>query len=1103
MRKARLGTILLMLWGLILTASVYTYLQWLQPSRLATTVSSLLEDTFDVKCRFGHVSLSFFPIPTVSVDDLALRRGSIDHMELHVRKARVTASWASLFSFKPLIHSVSLDSPTLDISSNILRGRQPSSDTGEASKDFTALSLPHHILGVRINVSNGTFRLASGDGRDGLSLSGLDMRSRLPGMIPGELHVDIERIRYLLASGIDLSAKDTHLALTSLYQDFAGEWEGKVQFSTDIQLGSLDTVMGRRISDPYRYFPMPEPLRLSFLADFRFDPEENAASSRGTTGFTATLPMNGHHVPISVQVPFHFEDSPEHIEIMGADVRMEDDSATLYGDLSGLPSGRPVLYGRADIHHFSLTRWFGFGRMMDVGLQDALDDITATFDDMDLSLTGVVVRDLKARVKDIDLRGSGSCREYLAPEILIDAHASYADLNRVFPELRGTFPDMSHLPPPVLPMSTAPSPEVAQADGNASPGITVGYDIHISADKADIMNFNVGALDVHVVPAPGHGTMLDIKIDDLYNGKAASQVYIRDKIRIVADASAVDLEGPSTALAGYPAITGKMNRVLADIAFAPGTGLHMLYTLGGSIKADMTNGKVTAKGASPLSYRRFKVDASAKACQAEPDKMPSTIGYRGRWDVAFDTGKWSAHAALPDAMLAFSTNYWLPCAMKGEALALQLDFAPKSLPHLAAPLKLDVEGKGGFNIAKETVDLSRARITNDLLTYEGDAKFSDIFHSPAVSGRTEASTTSLRSLLSLFGVELPSVPGKTTFGPSIFKTAFKLSSSGFECREISGRVDALEFSGHVAQVFNGRKKLTGSLASPLLDINDYLSDSKEKSADDAPHPLPLEILQDCDADIRLSLDRLRLYATTFSDVSLPIRMEGGTLSIPSTASFPGSGKLSANLLASSKKGSASAQISLFANARDVDMLALSKARQQKTLIEGSASADLALKSSSRYWDDWKSKLNGSLALLVRNGALVSPVTRLAPDSEKAVPGISRTTFKTLSMSATITDSIIRSKDFRIEDSMLKVAGEGTVDLGKQNIDARATITLAGIPELPLTIKGNIFAPETNYELIGAVTGTVGNIGATVFDVVGNILTAPLKLIIGKRPLVAQ
>ena len=54
--------------------------------------------------------------------------------------------------------------------------------------------------------------------------------------------------------------------------------------------------------------------------------------------------------------------------------------------------------------------------------------------------------------------------------------------------------------------------------------------------------------------------------------------------------------------------------------------------------------------------------------------------------------------------------------------------------------------------------------------------------------------------------------------------------------------------------------------------------------------------------------------------------------------------------------------------------------------------------------------------------------------------------------------------------------------------------------MPVEIKGKLFDPETNYKLLGAVAGTVGNLGSTLIDLVGTVITAPFKLITGKRIL---
>ena len=209
------------------------------------------------------------------------------------------------------------------------------------------------------------------------------------------------------------------------------------------------------------------------------------------------------------------------------------------------------------------------------------------------------------------------------------------------------------------------------------------------------------------------------------------------------------------------------------------------------------------------------------------------------------------------------------------------------------------------------------------------------------------------------------------------------------------------------------------------------------------------------------------------------------LTAPLKASFPGGGRLDGSFQAALDKSGQSVQVSLRAQSADVNMLNLSRDRKQKTLIRGTGRADIDVRTVQKYWEDWKNTLDGRFSFLVSNGAILSP----AAGGEKS----SSTEFRTMSMSAVLNKGVATCRDFLIKDTLTTVTGEGTVNLPAESIDARATVTLAGIPEMPLTITGNLFAPKVTYRLLGAVTGTVSNIGSTFIDLVGGILSAPFKL----------
>lgn len=1094
MRKARLGTVLLALWGILLTVFVYAYVAWLQPSRLGGTVSYVLESTLGVQCDMGRVSLSLAPMPEVTIDDLSLRRGTLDHLEFSARRASVQVSWLSLLRLKPIVRTIALDSPTLDISGAIMQKalRAPQEGSGP-ELPFTVPDIPLHITGLHLELSNGTCRFASADGKDSLTVSGLNIHSVIPSLVPGKLDISADSVRYLLASGIDLSAKESRISISSLFKGLDSEWEGQASVSTALQLGSLDTAMGRRISDPFRYFPMPEPLRLSLQASFSATPNEGLLDAAGKAALTALLPMNGHNVPISLDIPFTLTDIENGIAVSNGDVRMGDDRIVIDGIISGILQGDPVLKGKAKVHHFSLTRWFGFARLMDPGLQHALDDIRADFHELSLSLKGVTVPRLTAFVQGIELHGSGSCTEYLKPVVRIDAHAKAADLNRVFTELHGEFPDLSHLPPPVLPLS--PSEKLAPPSPN---GITVGYDIHISADDAKIMNFRVGGADVHVIPAPDYGTMLTIDVADVYGGKAYSEVYIQNKIRVVADLKSAALGGLSSALAGYPVLTGTLKSGNADISFAPGSGITMLTTLGGKVNAVMEKGAISAKGCSPLAYDTFLVDAQARASSGKRSKkMPPFVDFTGRWNARFDAKDWSIHADAKKATLGFSTSYGLPCAFRDQPIPLRLTLKKNLCPSLRKDITFSITGKSSYDAEKGTLSLKQGVAETPDLRLSGDAFFTDIFKKPSVNGRASLLASSARLAASSFGIDLPAPDGKKAFAKAELQARYAASAGRAELSELSGKIDGAVFSGRLSYGWAGRHSIEGSLSAPFVDLDLYLPDEDGKGkSEKKPAELPLDFLKNTDLRLDLNAGRLRAFSAQFSQVSLPVTQKNGVLSAPLSLHFPSGGRATGRFKAALTKSGSHADVSLQFLAPQINMLEFCRLRGHKTLISGNGSAELDLQTTQRYWDDWKHTLGGTFSFAATNGAIISPPSPEAVAEGRNSP--SRTGFKLMSMSGMADGGIVSCRNFRLQGSMLDVAGEGAIDLAEETIDAQATITLAGIPEMPIELKGNMFAPETSYKLLGAVTGTMGNLGTTIIDLIGTVITAPFKMFTGNR-----
>lgn len=1087
MRKPRLGTILLVLWGIFLTASAYVYLTWLQPARLGETVSRELRSSLDVQCAIGEVSLSFFPRPTLELRDLSLVRGSMDHIEFFVRHARAEISWGSLLRLKPIVVRVRLDGPTLDVSGQILDRLMQSREKTEAlpPASFKLPKFHPSIVGTRFSIHDGLCRLSSSDGRSAFILSGIESTARLPGFFPGHLNLSLASIHCALSSGIDINASDTKLSIPKISKKLSGLLTSTANFSTSLQMDSLDTAWGHKIAAPYRYFPLKEPLRLTMEGNFDIDPEQGLYLGKGTTAATAVMTMNAHDVPMSAKIPFTLSGLDSPIQIEKADLRMEDDSVTISGLLSGLLEGKPTLSGRAAIHHFSLTRWFGFGRAMTKGLQNALDNITGAFDSFELTPRGVIVPKLTAKVLDMNVTGSGSCVEFLKPDIRIDIRTEQADLDALFPELHGKKPELSHLPHPVLPLS--PSKE----NSKESDALACGYDIHIMADKAEILKFTPAKVDVHIVPAPDSGTMLKISAADFYKGNADSEVYLQDKIRVKAALKDVSTAKPVTVLAGFPALSSTLKQGKVDIAFLPGDLLSILSSLEGSVQAVFTPGSMRTKDpTTSFAFKTFSVQAQAVATPPKNVSPKTTqMDFKGAWNVALGTEHWKLDANAPKATIAFSTKNGLPTSMNRQNLLFTLTLGKTLFSFLPQDLVLTGNTALSFPASFETFTLTDAVVSHKLFRVEGNALVKPQAKTEFISGKASGATSSLGELLRLFGASQTSdfpIHNLRIGG------AYTVSKTGIELSNLSGKLDKTNFSGNLKHTWQGRPSTESSLSLSSLDLDDYLF-SSTPSPEHSRAKLPLSLLKEQDANLQLTLDKLRAFKTTLSHVSFPIFLKNGHLSIPAKARFPGGGEAALELSAALSPNGSNVSNSGSARVTKLNLLALCKDRKQKTLLEGTGALNATFTSQQVYWDDWKHTLDGNFSFNASKGAVISTVER--PGQK---PAEYRTDFQTLSLSGNANKGIVTSKDFLLKGTLSSVKGAGTINLQEQTIDAKATVTVAGIPEMPVTIKGDLSNPKTDYKLIGAVVGTVGNIGSTAIDLLGFVLASPFKFFTGNK-----
>ncbi|MFL1460864.1 AsmA family protein [Roseococcus sp. DSY-14] len=236
-------------------------------------------------------------------------------------------------------------------------------------------------------------------------------------------------------------------------------------------------------------------------------------------------------------------------------------------------------------------------------------------------------------------------------------------------------------------------------------------------------------------------------------------------------------------------------------------------------------------------------------------------------------------------------------------------------------------------------------------------------------------------------------------------------------------------------------------------------------------PLDLAPLRGFDADLTFSLDELRWNGATYRQVQGRLVNEAGRARLdPFALTLPG-GRLSLRMAADAT--AAPPALQLAGGGQGLDLAALT----QGGPVQGRADLDMDIRGQGATTRALAATATGRLGLAVTEGRLAggwaSAVATLVPGAGGAVP-LSCGAFRWA-----LDRGVARTETFFLDGAPGRAAGEGTVNLRDETLDARLSVDLrvAGIRvRAPIPVTGTLLAPrlESRGLLENAIAGQAGN-----------------------------
>jgi len=444
-----------------------------------------------------------------------------------------------------------------------------------------------------------------------------------------------------------------------------------------------------------------------------------------------------------------------------------------------------------------------------------------------------------------------------------------------------------------------------------------------------------------------------------------------------------------------------------------------------------------------------------------------------------------------------------------ELAGMTLDTRLRGMPTRTGELAGTLSAELAVDLGAGTAHLDRLNIVSDPLHLQGRLSIGRLLaeQGPVISGPIELLAFNPRELAEAMNYAVPPMRSEAALTHFALEGHLDASPAEVMLRGAVLELDGHRFEGELGVADLPNERLRVVLAGGEFDVTPYLPPPPEQVEEaevplagasrmprglggsdvergDEAIDLPVEILRELNAELRLTLERLVLLTHRFDYLTLVFKASNGDLTVERLDfnAFEG-------LIRSQSRLDVRGDVPgwrLALDARDVALQPLLEAALREDRLLGKGQLLLDVNTTGRHPSSMKAGLNGRLQFELRDGAirgfniahaLRQAQARLAGGRVES-PAQLQTDFTSITGTANIRNGVLDNQDLRGASPLLRVEGAGQVDIAREQIDYRARAMVVGtltgqdgraLDELrqipvPIRLTGSLRQPRVAIDL---------------------------------------
>jgi AsmA protein len=393
------------------------------------------------------------------------------------------------------------------------------------------------------------------------------------------------------------------------------------------------------------------------------------------------------------------------------------------------------------------------------------------------------------------------------------------------------------------------------------------------------------------------------------------------------------------------------------------------------------------------------------------------------------------------------------------------------------------------NLKKQTLAVPDFSLTLSNVHLTGKLAGAQITDDPHLSGSLALQSLVLGEFAPRFGIPLPKTRDPKALSSLSAQMNFNYDGKGATLSDLQFKLDDTTLKGKIELALEPKPAVTFALAADRIDLDRYRPPAGAKpdpksAAADTPAPRADDKSAPLSAAGTFSLAAAHAGGLDFTNLNVTLGMKDHVTHLhPLEAQLYG-GTYSGDLTYDARTLSPS--LSLDEHLSGVDMAQLAAATRAKGRVSGKANVDIKGTARGADADDILKTLSGHFAANVASGAiegvdvgyeLALAQSLIGKETGPAVRDTGRTPFETFKVSATINNGVAETHDLSIISPVLKVAGEGTINLPTSGLDLNVTASIMKSAtttalDIPLKISGTYSDPKVKPDMEGLAKGAI-------------------------------